>query len=50
MSDESLFIPPMPEDRFWALVELSGGDADKMKAILLWFPKEDIIAFDLRLG
>jgi aspartate aminotransferase len=31
-------------------VELSGGDADKMKSILLWFPKEQIIAFDLRLG
>jgi len=49
MSDESQFIPPMPEDRFWALVEMSGGDADKMKAILLSFPKEDSIAFDLWL-
>jgi hypothetical protein len=48
--DESQFIPPMPEDRFWALVELSGGDADKMKSLLLWFPKEHSIAFNLRLG
>jgi hypothetical protein len=39
----------MPEDRFWALVELSGGDADKIQSILLWFPKEDSITFDLRL-
>ncbi|HEY7020185.1 MAG TPA: aminotransferase class I/II-fold pyridoxal phosphate-dependent enzyme [Ktedonobacterales bacterium] len=50
MSDEDLFIPPIEEDRFWALVEMSGGDADKMQSILLWFPKEDSIAFDLRLG
>ena len=50
MSDESQFIPPMEEERFWALVELSDGDADKMKSLLLWFPKEDIIAFDLLLG
>ena len=49
MSDESQFIPPMEEDRFWALVELSGGDADKMQSILLSFPKEDSIAFNLRL-
>jgi hypothetical protein len=33
MNEEDQFIPPMPEDRFWALVELSGGDADKMKSI-----------------
>jgi hypothetical protein len=50
MNDEGQFIPPMPEMRFWALVELSAGDADKMRSILLWFPKEDSSAFDLRLG
>jgi hypothetical protein len=49
VSDESQFIPPMPEDRFWALVELSGGDADKMKSLLLALPAEDICAFSLTL-
>lgn len=50
MSDEFTPIPPMREDRFWGLVEMSGGDADKMTSMLMWFPKEDIIAFDLRMG
>ncbi len=43
-------IEPMREDRFWALVEMSGGDADKMTHMLMWFPKEHIIAFELRMG
>jgi hypothetical protein len=42
-------IEPMRADRFWALVEMSGSDADKMTHMLMWFPKEDIIAFDMRL-
>ena len=50
MSDEDQSLRPTPEDHFWALVELSGGNADKLKSILLWFPQDDIIAFDLRLG
>jgi len=49
MNDEGQFIPPMPEGRFWALVALSDGDADKMQSILLWFPKEDSITFGRRL-
>ena len=47
MSGESQFIPPMPKHRFRALVELTGGDADKMKSMLQWLPKEQVIAFDL---
>jgi hypothetical protein len=43
-------IEPMTEDRFWALVEESGGDAGKMTKILTWLPKEEIIAFELRFG
>jgi hypothetical protein len=43
-------IQPMDADRFWALVEMSDGDADKMTRMLMWFPKEEIIAFDLRMG
>jgi hypothetical protein len=49
MSDESQPIPPMPEDRFWALVDLSGGDAEQLKAVLLTLPAEDICAFSLTL-
>jgi hypothetical protein len=37
----------MPEDRFRALVELTGGAADAMKSMLQWLPKEQVIAFDL---
>jgi aspartate/methionine/tyrosine aminotransferase len=39
----------MEEDRFWALVELSGGDAEQLKAILLTLHVEDICAFSLTL-
>jgi len=49
MSDEGQFIPPMPEDRFWALVEQSEGDAEQLKTILLALPAEDICAFSLTL-
>jgi hypothetical protein len=49
VSDESQFIPPMPEDRFWALVEMSGGDAERLRTVLLALPAEDICAFSLAL-
>jgi Protein of unknown function (DUF4240) len=49
VSDESQFIPPMQEDPFWALVDLSGGDADRLKSELLALPAEDICAFGMTL-
>jgi hypothetical protein len=49
VSDEEQFIPPMPEDRFWALVELSGGDAERLKTLLLALSAENIISFSLTL-
>jgi Protein of unknown function (DUF4240) len=49
VSDEDQFIPPMPEDRFWALVEKSDGDAERLKTVLLALPAEDICAFSLAL-
>src|SRR5690242_1689166 len=49
MSDEGQFIPPMPEERFWALVEQSEGDAEQLKTILLALPAEDVCAFSLTL-
>ncbi len=49
MSEEGQFIPPMPTDRFWALVELSGGDAERLKTVLLALPANDICAFSLTL-
>jgi Protein of unknown function (DUF4240) len=49
MSDEGQFIPPMPENRFWALVEQSNGDAGRLKPLLIALPAEDICAFSLTL-
>jgi hypothetical protein len=49
MTAEDAIIPPMQEDRFWALVEMSGGEAEQLKAILLALPAEDICAFSLTL-
>jgi hypothetical protein len=49
VSNEEQRIPPMEDNRVWALVELSGGDAEQLKTILLTLPAEDICAFSLTL-
>jgi hypothetical protein len=40
----------MSRELFWGLVAESGGDAHALKHLLLWFSREQLLAFDRRLG
>jgi hypothetical protein len=40
---------PMNEIQFWEVVGRAGGDADRLKHLLMRLPREEIVAFDLRL-
>jgi hypothetical protein len=40
---------PLPEDAFWALVDASGGAAERLKPLLMCLSRDDLLAFDVRL-